>query len=80
VDRLRGEAERIGKLPADRERELERLLTAREVPATLPGVHPPTVEVTLPSPSVGRASWRVASLWWTGEPTREKKGLLRSAK
>jgi hypothetical protein len=50
LDRLRGEAERIGKLVADREVELERLLTARQVLAELPGVHPPMVEVKLPAP------------------------------
>jgi hypothetical protein len=50
VERLRGEAERIGKLLADAERGLERLLTARQVLAELPGVHPPTVQVKLPAP------------------------------
>lgn len=53
VDRLRGEAERIGKLLADRELELERLLTARQVLAELPGVHPPTVQVKLPVTRAG---------------------------
>jgi len=49
VDRLRGEMERIGKLLADAERELERLLAARQVLAELPDVHPPTVKVKLPA-------------------------------
>jgi hypothetical protein len=49
VDRLRGEMERIGKLLADAEGELERLLTARQVLAELPDVHPPTVKVELPA-------------------------------
>ena len=54
VERLRGEIERIGKLLADAERELERLLTARQVLSELPDVHPPTVQVKLPAPQAGR--------------------------
>lgn len=53
VDRLRGELERIGKLLADAEGELERLLTARQVLAELPDLHPPTVEVSLPAARSG---------------------------
>ncbi|MEH0572937.1 MULTISPECIES: hypothetical protein [Streptomyces] len=63
VDRLCGEAERIGKLLADREHELERLLTARQVLAGLPGVHSPTVEVKLPGSRPGsRACWPVVRI------------------
>lgn len=49
VERLRGELERIGRLLGDAERELERLVAARQVLSELPDVHPPTVEVKLPA-------------------------------
>jgi hypothetical protein len=54
VERLRGEVERIGLLLTDREGELERLLTAQQVLASLPGVHPPTELVVLPAARAGQ--------------------------
>ncbi|MGW7696801.1 hypothetical protein ACWGMA_49810 [Streptomyces asiaticus] len=54
VERLRGEIERIGKLLADAARELERLLTARQVLSGLRDAHPPTMGVKLPAPRAGR--------------------------
>jgi hypothetical protein len=54
VERLRGEVKRIGLLLTDREGELERLLTAQQVLASLPRVHPPTELVVLPAARAGQ--------------------------
>jgi hypothetical protein len=54
VERLRGEVERIGLLLTDRQGELEQLLTAQQVLASLPGVHPPTDLVVLPAARAGQ--------------------------